>query len=62
VVENIGNLDPDLVTVSVSPTLLNRNKNIPIHVTITYQQPITSPILRLFMGETFTTSSDAWSQ
>jgi hypothetical protein len=62
VIENIGSLDPDLVTVSVSPALLNRSKNIPVHVMITYHQPITSPILRLFMGETFTTSSDAWSQ
>jgi hypothetical protein len=62
VIENIGSLDPDLVTVSVSPALLNRSKNIPVHVTITYHQTITSPILRLVMGETFTTSSDAWSQ
>jgi hypothetical protein len=35
---------------------------VPIHVTITYHQPVTSPLLRIFMGETFTTSSDAWSQ
>jgi hypothetical protein len=62
VVENIGDLNPNQVSVSVSPTLLNRSKNVPIRVTITYKQAVTSPLLRLFMGETFTTSSDAWSQ
>jgi hypothetical protein len=62
VLENIGDLNPDQVSVSVSPTLLNRSKNIPIHVTITYHQPVTSPLLRLFMGDAFTTTSDAWSQ
>jgi hypothetical protein len=62
VLENVGDLNPDQMSVSVSPTLLNRTKNVPIHVTITYHQPVTSPLLRLFMGDTFTTSSDAWSQ
>jgi hypothetical protein len=62
VLENIGNLNADQVNVSVSPTLLGRSKNVPIHVTITYRQPVTSPLLRVFMGDTFTTSSDAWSQ
>jgi hypothetical protein len=62
VLENIGDLNPNQVSVAVSPTLLTRSKNVPIHVTITYHQAVTSPILRLFMGETFTTSSDAWSQ
>jgi hypothetical protein len=60
VLENLGDMNPELVEVSVSPTLLNRTKNAPIHVTVTYRQTVTSPILRLFMGETFTTSSDAW--
>jgi len=62
VLENLGDLNPALVSLSVSPTLLNRSKNVPIHVTITYRQAVTSPLLRLFMGETFTTTSDAWSQ
>ena len=62
VLENVGDLNPDQLGVSVSPTLLNRSKNVPIHVTITYHQPVTSPLLRLFIGETFTTTSDAWSQ
>jgi hypothetical protein len=60
VLENLGDMNPDLVEVSVSPTLLNRTKNAPIHVTVTYRQTVASPILRLFMGETFTTRSDAW--
>lgn len=62
VLENLGDLNPAFVSVTVSPTLLNRSKNVPIHVTITYHQPVGSPLLRVFMGETFTTSSDAWSQ
>jgi Flp pilus assembly protein TadG len=61
VLENLGDLSPDLVSVSVSPTLLNRTKNAPIHVTVTYRQPVTSPLVRVFLGDTFTTSSDAWS-
>jgi len=63
VLANLGNLDPTLVSVSVSPSsLVERGKHTPIHVTITYRQPITSPLLRAFMGETFVTTSDAWSQ
>ncbi len=62
VVENIGDLNSNQVIVAVSPTLLNRSKNMPIHVTITYRQAVTSPLLRIFMGDTFTTTSDAWSQ
>lgn len=62
VLENLGDVNADLVSVSVSPTLLNRTKNVAIHVTITYRQPVTSPLLRLFMGDTFTASSDAWDQ
>ena len=62
VLENLGDINPDLVSVSVSPTLVNRSKNAPIHVTVTYSQPIGSPLLRVFMGETFTASGDGWSQ
>ena len=62
VLENLGDINPDLVSVSVSPTLVNRSKNAPIHVTVTYSQPIGSPMLRVFMGETFTASGDGWSQ
>jgi hypothetical protein len=60
VLENLGDMNPNMVELSVSPMLLNRTKNAPIHVRITYRQPVTSPLLRVFMGETFTTSSDAW--
>ncbi len=62
VLENLGDLNPDLVNVSVSPPLLNRSKNAPIHVTVSYRQPVTSPLLRVFMGDTFTARSEAWSQ
>jgi hypothetical protein len=63
VLQNLGSVNPDRVTVSVSPSLIERTKNSAIHVTVTYRQSIDSPLLRLFMGDTFTTSSDAssWS-
>jgi len=63
VLQNLGDVDPKLVSVSVSPASLSeRGVHTPIHVTVTYRQPITSPLLRAFMGETFVTTSDAWSQ
>jgi Flp pilus assembly protein TadG len=64
VVENLGDVNPDLVSVSVSPPLLERSQHMAIRVTVTYRQPITSPLLRAFIGDTFTTTSDAssWSQ
>jgi hypothetical protein len=64
VVENLGNVDPNFVTVSVTPaSLVERGKHTPVHVTVTYSQPISSPLLRTLMGGTFTSSSEAssWS-
>lgn len=61
VLENLGNVNAADVTVKVTPTLIERTKNSAVHVTVTYSQPISSPLLRLFMGETFTTSSEASS-
>lgn len=61
VVENLGNVNPDQVSVSVSPQLVERSSHSPIRVTVTYRQPITSPFLRLFMGDTFASSSEATS-
>lgn len=65
VLENLGDVNPNLVSVEVSPAnLMQRSKHNAIHVTVTYRQPISSPLLRLFMGETFLATSDAssWSQ
>lgn len=63
VLENLGDVNPADVTVSVSPSLMERTNHTAVHVTVTYQQPISSPLLRLFMGDRFSTSSDAssWS-
>jgi hypothetical protein len=61
VLENLGNVNPSDVTVSVSPSLMERTNHTAVHVTVTYQQPITSPLLRLFMGSTFSTTADATS-
>jgi Flp pilus assembly protein TadG len=64
VLENLGDVNADNLSVTVSPTLLDRSQRSPIHVAITYRQPITSPLLRVFMGDTFTTTADAtsWTQ
>ena len=61
VLENLGDVNPADVSVTVSPTLLERTKRTPVHVTVTYREPIGSPLLRLFMGDTFTTTADATS-
>ena len=63
VLENLGDVDPNLVAVSVSPpSLVERGGRTPIHVTVTYRQPISSPLLRVFLGETYVATGDAWSQ
>ena len=63
VLENLGDVDPNLVAVSVSPSsLVERGGRTPIHVTVTYRQPISSPLLRVFLGETYIATGDAWSQ
>ena len=63
VLENLGDVDPNLVAVSVSPSsLVERGGHAPIHVTVTYRQPISSPLLRVFLGETYVATGDAWSQ
>lgn len=63
VLSNLGNVDPDHVSVSVSPaSLVERGTNTRVHVTVTDAEPITSPLLRFFVGDTFVVTSDAWSQ
>jgi hypothetical protein len=61
VVENLGNVNPADVTLTVTPSLVQRTNHTPIHVSLTYHQQVGSPLLRLFMGATFTTSADATS-
>lgn len=61
VVENLGNVNLSDVTMTVSPSLMERTNHTPIRVSLTYHQQIGSPLLRLFMGETFTTTADATS-
>ncbi len=63
VLSNLGDVDPDRVSVSVSPaSLVGRGNHTLVHVTVTYSQPITSPLLRAFLGERFVATSDAWSR
>ena len=61
VLENLGNINPSDLTMSVTPSLGDRTNHTPIHVKLSYHQPISSPLLRLVMGDTFTTSADASS-
>jgi hypothetical protein len=63
VLNNLGDVDPNLVSVSVSPSsLMELRRNTLVHVTVTYRQPITSPLLRAFLGASVVVTSDAWSQ
>ena len=63
VLNNLGNVDPDHVSVSVSPaSLVERGNNTRVHVAVTDSEPITSPLLQVFMGDRFVATSDAWSQ
>jgi hypothetical protein len=63
VLDNLGNVDPNRVSISVSPaSLVERGRHTVVHVTVSYSQPISSPLLRAFLGETFNATSDAWSQ
>jgi hypothetical protein len=61
VLENLGDVNASDVSVTVSPSLVERTNHTAIHVTVTYSEPISSPLLRLFMGDTFKASSDASS-
>jgi hypothetical protein len=63
VLDNLGDVDPNRVTVAVSRAgLAERSHHTLVHVTVTYWQPITSPLLRAFLGDRFVATSDAWSR
>lgn len=63
VLDNLGDVDPNRVSVAVSPaSLAGRGPRTRVHVTVTYWQPITSPLLRAFLGDRFVATSDAWSR
>ena len=61
VLENLGSVNPNDVTVSVSPSLVERSNHTAIHVRVTYHESITSPLLQLFMGNSFSSTSEASS-
>lgn len=56
VVENFGVMDASRAQLTVT------SEQGRYHVTINYQEPVTSPLLRLFFGDTYTTTQDAWSR
>ena len=63
VVANVGNLDLNRLTISVSPQGAADRAHQTVHVTVTYQAPITSPLLRWLLGATYTATAEAssWS-
>jgi Flp pilus assembly protein TadG len=58
VTQNLGDLNPDLAVVRVSRGSAQGSA---FTVTVTYAQPVTSPLLRWLMGPLFITSSEASS-
>ena len=60
IVAHLANLDPDRATVRVTQALPNaEGRPSRFTVAITYSDPVTSPLLRLLLGSTFTSTSDA---
>ncbi len=61
VTASLGDLDPDLASVSVARN--TAPKAPAFEVTVSYRTPITSPVLRLFFGPTYVITSHAssWS-
>jgi hypothetical protein len=60
VVAHLGDLDPRLATVNVKQGLPNaQGRPSRYTVAITYKDPVTSPLLQLLLGPTFTSTSEA---
>jgi hypothetical protein len=60
VVANLGGLDPRRASVRVTHAGLDLVGNPTRYtVTVTYREPVSSPVLRLFAGDSFVASSDA---
>ena len=58
VTQNLADLDPDQAVVRISH---GSAQGSPFKVTVTYAQPVTSPLLRVLMGPLFITTSEASS-
>ena len=62
VVSNLGGLDPRLASVQVRQAGIDQAGNpTTFTVTISYREPISSALLRLFAGESFVSASEATS-
>jgi len=60
IVAHLGDLDPERATVRVTQAHLNaEGRPTQFTVAITYKDPVTSPLLRLLLGPTFTSTSQA---
>jgi hypothetical protein len=60
IVAHLSNLDPGRATVHVTQTTPDaQGRPYVFTVAITYHDPVTSPLLRLLLGSTFTSTSEA---
>jgi hypothetical protein len=60
VVSNMGGLDPRQASVRVSQAGMDLAGNpTRFTVTVSYREPVSSPVLRLFAGDSFVATSDA---
>lgn len=60
VVSNLGGLDPRQASVRVKQAGMDLVGNpTRFTVTISYREPVSSPVLRLFVGDNFVATSDA---
>jgi hypothetical protein len=59
IVAHLTGLDPDRATVRVTQALPKDGGTPLITVAVTYRDPVTSPLLRVLFGSTFTSTSEA---
>jgi hypothetical protein len=60
IVAHLGGLDPERASVHVTQSLANAEaRPSRFTVAVTYSDPVTSPLLRLLLGSTYTSTSEA---
>jgi hypothetical protein len=59
IVSHLGGLDPEHATVHVTQALAGGNRPAQYTVAITYRDPVTSPLLGVLLGSTYTSTSEA---
>jgi hypothetical protein len=59
VVSHLGGLDPQRATVRVTHSPAGDGQPSLVTVAVTYRDPVTSPLLQVLLGSTFTSTSEA---